>query len=184
MSLNERLRRARRDLNALAIGFCIILVPASAPAAKNRVAFRTVQAELIRVTDGDTLVVRDQNGKKQRIRLAGIDAPELHQPYGKQSKASLRKLLGEHVLQLRVTKTDRYGRLIATVKAGSTRVGLAQINSGSAWFYRRYRREQSKADQQKYGAAEARARRLGRGLWQQTDPIAPWVYRRKQRQRR
>lgn len=45
--------------------------------------------KVIAVHDGDTITLQNESGYK-KIRLAGIDAPELKQPYGAESRAALR----------------------------------------------------------------------------------------------
>ena len=45
----------------------------------------TLQGKVVKVADGDTVTIVDDNGKKHRIRLAGIDAPEKDQPHDKES---------------------------------------------------------------------------------------------------
>ena len=45
-----------------------------------------------RVVDGDPFVV-EVDGRQVTVELAGVDAPELGQPLGKEVRASLRKLL-------------------------------------------------------------------------------------------
>ena len=43
---------------------------------------------VIAVHDGDTITLKNESGQK-KIRLAGIDAPELNQPYGVESRGAL-----------------------------------------------------------------------------------------------
>lgn len=142
------------------------------------------KAQVIRVTDGDSLLVRDASGRTYRIRVAGIDAPEGRQAYGSQSSEHLRRLLNEPAVTIKSNKTDRYGRLIAKVSAQGIDIGLAQIKSGSAWFYRYYQREQTPVDRRTYGAAERSARRAQLGLWRQSNPVEPWDFRRLKRAKR
>ena len=44
----------------------------------------TLQGNVVKVADGDTVTIVDERGDKHRIRLGGIDAPEKDQPYGNQ----------------------------------------------------------------------------------------------------
>ena len=41
----------------------------------------TLEGKVVRVVDGDTLVVLDSDNTQHRVRLAGIDTPERGQPY-------------------------------------------------------------------------------------------------------
>lgn len=56
-------------------------------------------------------------------------------------------------------------------------VGLAQIQRGLAWHFKRYEREQSAADRAAYARAEEEARAARRGLWRDASPVAPWDFR-------
>ena len=49
----------------------------------------TLQGKVVKIADGDTVTIVDNSGKKHRIRLMGIDAPEKDQPYGDSSTQGL-----------------------------------------------------------------------------------------------
>lgn len=61
-------------------------------------------------------------------------------------------------------------------------IGLAQIEAGLAWYFRRYQRDLPPAWRGRYDAAEGLARDERRGLWREPDPIPPWRYREDRRQ--
>ena len=62
----------------------------------------TLTGKVIKITDGDTTVhVLQNNHIKEKIRLAGIDAPERKQPHGKKAKQYLASLI-EKVVVTRV----------------------------------------------------------------------------------
>ncbi len=72
--------------------------------------------------DGDTFWIRKADGKVEKIRLIGIDAPESRNtgkkqedPYGKTSSAYLQKLLQGQTVRLEydVARYDRYRRTLA-----------------------------------------------------------------------
>ena len=123
---------------------------------------------VLKVTDGDTLVVQGDI----RVRLAQIDAPEKKQPYGLEAKATLSALLDGHTVTVEYDKTDRYGRVIGQLYADGKDVNLALVEAGMAWVYRDYPHTVA------YEHAEATARDHGVGLWTQSNPMPPWVYRR------
>ncbi len=60
------------------------------------------------VTDGDTITIQ-----KTQVRLFGIDAPELHHPYGKNAKWALVRLCKGHRIRAEITDEDEYGRTVA-----------------------------------------------------------------------
>ena len=136
---------------------------------------------LVSVTDGDTFEIRDAAGHTWRVRVAGIDAPERSQPYGREARAHLAELLSEGPLRLEVRKLDRYGRLVADAFAGASDAGRAMLKAGAAWHYRRYAHEQPPPQRRAYEAAERDARAALRGLWRQPSPEPPWAYRARRR---
>ena len=89
-------------------------------------------------------------------------------------------------------KHDRYGRIVGKVwvrppdcpACGKTLdVGLAQVTSGMAWWYRKYANEQSREDQRRYEFTEQEAKAKKMGLWQDKNPQPPWEFRAVQRGR-
>lgn len=146
---------------------------------------RSFEALVLRVQDGDSLVVRRMGQtRSERLRISGIDAPERHQPYGGASRAALAALVDGERLRVSPAKKDPYGRLVATLSLGERDVGLAMIEGGHAWYFRRYRRDLPVALRKPYERAEARAREAGIGLWRDPAAQAPWDYRRRQRDQR
>ena len=59
-------------------------------------------AKVQRVVDGDTVYVVDEAGKKFKVRLTGIDAPEQNQPYGLASTYHLSELLLNKLVLLKI----------------------------------------------------------------------------------
>ncbi|MBT3515158.1 MAG: thermonuclease family protein [Nitrospina sp.] len=156
----------------------------------------SINGKVIKVVDGDTIIVLDDNGFKYRIRLAAIDAPEKKsQPYSSESTMSLRWLVHNKGATVEYSKYDRYGRIVGKIMVGSkgdkhcliiecartTDVGLEQIKSGMAWHYKRYQNEQSIEDRKFYSSAERVAKKKQIGLWRDKNPIQPWKWRRDNR---
>lgn len=54
---------------------------------------------------------------------------------------------------------------------------LEQLKRGMAWHYKAYQREQSLDDRLAYAAAEKESAASRIGLWQDTEPVAPWAFR-------
>jgi endonuclease YncB( thermonuclease family) len=139
-----------------------------------------VEGRVVAVQDGDTVTILDAARVQHRVRIAGIDAPEKSQAFGEASKQSLVRLVhGRHV-EARCPKRDRFGREVCSVFLGARDVGLEQVQSGYAWWYREYAREQTSADRATYEAAETDARAARRGLWNDPGPQAPSAFRRQQ----
>ena len=129
-----------------------------------------------RVLDGDTIEIQTESNEI-RIRMAGIDAPERDQPYGRLSKESLEEqILGKRVTVLYM-KSDRYGRVLGKIISDSRDINLMQVQQGMAWWYEYYKRDQSIPDIAAYSAAELEARRRKVGLWSEKKPINPYDWR-------
>jgi endonuclease YncB( thermonuclease family) len=131
-----------------------------------------------RVVDGDTL---ELHGEK--LRLQGIDAPEMGQTCeasgrpvlcGKLAAEHLDELIGSRPLNCAVEGKDRYGRGLARCRAGDRDVAEAMTRDGWALSDRRY-------SDGRYHGAEAAARAGRRGIWSMRfeDP-AEWRARRRE----
>jgi endonuclease YncB( thermonuclease family) len=131
---------------------------------------------VIDVHDGDTLTLKSGD-KERKIRLAGIDVPELSQPYGVESRNALREVVLNRDLKVGTFKTDRYGRSVGKVSFDGQDINLKQVNAGMAWVYTDYLRELSNADRGVYLDAEAKSKSEDTGLWKMNEPIEPWIWR-------
>jgi len=139
----------------------------------------TLKGQVVKVADGDTITVQDDQGQKHRIRLAGIDAPEMNQPYGLHSKNNLRSLVAGQTVKVEYEKRDRYNRIVGKVLIDGLDVGLEQVRVGLAWHYKRYQGEQSSEDRQLYADYEKAAQSRRMGLWAGPESVAPWEWRRR-----
>ena len=128
--------------------------------------------ENIQVVDGDTIRA-EAKGKEIKIRLVEIDAPEINQPFGAQSKNFLNRLLNEKDVTLISQGEDRYGRTLGEIYANGESANALMIKSGFAWVYDRYVKDSSLYKHQDQAKAE------NLGLWRAKDPIAPWVWRKQ-----
>jgi endonuclease YncB( thermonuclease family) len=136
----------------------------------------TMHGEVIAIADGDTITIRGSDASVI-VRIAGIDAPERRQPFGRESTANMRHMLFGHAVAVDWHKHDRYGRVVGKVLLDGVDVGLAQIKDGAAWHYKAYAHEQPGDDRNRYAAAEIEARNERRGLWGKEDPVPPWDWR-------
>ncbi|QYF96141.1 thermonuclease family protein [Massilia sp. PAMC28688] len=127
---------------------------------------------VVGVSDGDTLTALGKGRERVKCRLYGIDAPEKKQAYGQASKASLAALAFGRSAMIDVVGRDRYGRSLCKVAVNGLDVNREQIARGMAWMYRRYARDAN------YSDAEMAAQAHRRGVWGDSDPVAPWDFRR------
>jgi len=135
---------------------------------------------VIRVHDGDTLMLNTGTGT-EHVRLQGIDAPELLQEAGPQAQLALSLLSLERTVAVAWAGRDVYGRLLGQVFSSTCQdINLTLLEQGMAWFYKAYACELDPTRRARYALAQAQAQSARQGLWQQAQPVAPWVYRNGQ----
>ncbi|HVW18379.1 MAG TPA: thermonuclease family protein [Solirubrobacteraceae bacterium] len=157
-------------LAAVAVAFWVVergRDPAPAPQAG---AVRTTT--VLRVVDGDTIVVRAAGGGSERVRYIGIDTPESVEPgtpvqcWAKRAGELNDELIGGRRVRLVIgaEPRDRYGRTLAYVyrEPDGLFVNAELLRRGAA-------RTLTIAPNDRYAgrfaALAADARRAGRGLW-------------------
>ena len=130
-------------------------------------------ATCVRVIDGDTLTVADENQNLHRIRIVGMDAPELAQPYGRAAKAALSELVLHKEVHVVPAGVDKYNRELAQLRYdtsfGQLDVAETMISNGHAfsWGGAHYKAQEY--------AAENRL-----GVWSDLRyQERPWLYRRR-----
>jgi endonuclease YncB( thermonuclease family) len=158
-------------LRALALAWLLLAAVGAGPLAAE------LEGRVVGVRDGDTLDLLTTTNVQVRVRLAGIDAPELGQAYGNAAKRALSALAYNRMARVEWSKKDDYGRVVGKVRVRDADVNLQMIRQGLAWHYRAYAAEQSAADRKRYAAAEVAARAQPIGLWQDPQPVAPWLFR-------
>ena len=130
-------------------------------------------ATCVRVIDGDTLTVADENQNLHRIRIVGMDAPELAQPYGRAAKAALSEIVLHKEVHVVPAGVDKYNRELAQLRHdtsfGQLDVAETMISNGHAfsWGGAHYKAQEY--------AAENRL-----GVWADLRyQERPWLYRRR-----
>ncbi|KAL0919556.1 hypothetical protein M5K25_011656 [Dendrobium thyrsiflorum] len=110
--------------------------------------------------------------RKYRIRLRGVDAPEVGMAYGEEAKQVLVKMIQGKCLKIHVYNEDKYGRSVGDVYCNDIFIQEQLLKRGCVWHYVAYDRRPEFAKWQK----EARDAR--RGLWALLDPEKPWEWRK------
>ena len=128
--------------------------------------------EIVGVYDGDTCTLL-VGKEKYKIRLAGIDTPEMDQAFGKRAKQALSGYIFGKQVTARLSGQDRYQRYLGTILLDGKDVNLQMVKDGCAWHYKKYSSDQALAQ------AESDARSARRGLWEAGDAMAPWDWRSK-----
>lgn len=72
---------------------------------------------VVGIHDGDSFTLIDDNNIQYKIRLHGIDCPELNQPFGKAAKQFVSDLIFGQYVNVETNKKDRYGRTIEIGRA-------------------------------------------------------------------
>jgi endonuclease YncB( thermonuclease family) len=139
------------------------------------------------VADGDTLTVRPAGGGGEtRVRLVGVDAPELPggeggtaHHWGREAKGYLAGRAERQLVTLRLEPTqtrDKYGRLLAYVYLGADEnVNLALVQDGQAYAHRDF----PHSLRTQFEQAESEARKKGRGLWETVSEEQMPAWRRR-----
>lgn len=140
-------------------------------------AAELIHGRIVGVADGDTVTLLDATNATTKVRLHQIDAPEKRQDFGQRSKQSLADLVFGKAVDVEVFTVDKYGRSVGRILVGGQDANLEQISRGMAWVYRKY------ADEPAYFVAEQAAKAAGTGLWSQSNPTEPWVFRHASRER-
>ncbi len=127
------------------------------------------------VIDGDTISLAGS-----RVRLAGIDAPELRQTCmaksgaktacGETAARALAALVGRSDVVCNGEGTDAYDRLLAVCVAGGIDVNARMVETGHALAFVKY--------DSRYLAEKRRARKAAAGVWAGTFEM-PWEWRRQ-----
>lgn len=133
-----------------------------------------------KVVDGDSLLARknsDTKNQKIKIRLWGIDSPEWNQPSSKESKAFMKKMVQGKYVKVEKRGYDKYGRLLAIIYLDNNQtINSLAIEEGYAWVHEYYCKEEIC---EKWLFTQDNARNMKKGLWQNNDPIAPWIWKNK-----
>ncbi|MDQ0320605.1 endonuclease YncB(thermonuclease family) [Pararhizobium capsulatum DSM 1112] len=163
--LRERRGGLLRDvlLTAVLLGLMALVV------ARIDEANRIFLSGSTRVVDGDTLVMGEE-----RIRLLGIDAPELQQicldgetprHCGQESRAQLVEMVAQGPVECSGHAKDKYNRLLAVCVAGGRELNAAMVRAGQAIGYGGYKDEEriAQAERRAFGPAHSTHRRIGAG---------------------
>ncbi len=126
------------------------------------------------VIDGNTILIRTPDREEYKILLHGIESPEPGQHYSEQSKKMLERLLLNKAVTIVFYGKDRAGNHLGEIRIdGAPDPRHELIKAGLAWT-------SEKAAIPELETLKDEARQKNLGLWQEANPIPPWVYRRQQ----
>ncbi|EPS9403855.1 thermonuclease family protein [Campylobacter upsaliensis] len=140
---------------------------------------KELTGKVSKVIDGDTIELLAKTSKenpynhitKLKIRLYGIDAPELKQAYGKEAKEFLSALVLKQEVSLIIENKDKYDRFVGTLFLKGQDINKEMVKNGYAHAYESFSK--------KYLAEQADAKMFKLGLWQDEKAVKPSEFRRK-----
>ncbi len=162
------------------LALIVLLTPwTSAPAATPRTLFAKVE----RVSDGDTFTALTSGGTRLKIRLLGIDAPEVAhgprpgQPYAKEAHDYLARLIGGRTVRVVTYGQDGNERILALAFLGAVNVNVEMVQQGLAEVYRG---APCQAYCRDLRVAELRAKHDRVGMWAQRENYeTPAAFRKR-----
>lgn len=147
--------------------------------------------KLLHVSDGDTIVMKTDDGFEVRGRLIGIDCPEVPhkaargrkkqpgQALGEEAKARLETLL-KQPFSAKSYGSDVYGRSLVELRLADGKIAnLSLVEEGYCEVYRKANKRGEAFNLVPYDEAEKRARQAKKGIWGLAHYEPPGVYRRR-----
>ena len=127
------------------------------------------------VMDGDTvLLVRHGQQEPVKLRIDGIDAPEICQGGGVQARDAMVRLALRRSVQVVDSGLDSYGRQIGRLSVDGVDLGAEMVRSGMAWAYR------FRTGKGPYADLQQQAQKQKKGVFASDDePIPPPDFRKR-----
>ncbi|XP_047066946.1 uncharacterized protein LOC124674938 isoform X1 [Lolium rigidum] len=118
---------------------------------------------------GDT---KNRASQKYRIRMRGIDAPELEMEHGDEARNELVKLIAGKCVTINVYGTDQYGRYLGDIYCDGIFIQEEMLKRGFAWYFK------TGETRTELARWENEAREARQGLWSSDNPQKPWEWKR------
>lgn len=128
--------------------------------------------KIIKVSDGDTVTLEDNKGKKRRVRLNGIDCPEIGQEYGTEAAKYVRNIALNKYANVEIIGKDQYDRILGVLHIDGVNVNEALLKNGLAWVYK-YNGDE------RYNSLVGEAKALKMNIWSNPNSIDPYTWRKQ-----
>jgi micrococcal nuclease len=142
-------------------------------------AAETLYGTGVQVVDGDSFVVMVE-GREVEVRLYGIDCPEYSQPYSRKAREFTRDRIVQKNISMTTYYKDPYGRIVAEVQSADGILNSDLVEAGLAWVSSRFCRKRQCGG---WKLHEEKARAERRGLWRDSHPVPPWIWKRQKKKR-
>lgn len=139
--------------------------------------------KVIEVNSGDVITIFNLN-RPVRVKLMGVDAPEMNQAFGDIAKKHLSDLVLEKSVLVEYAGIAADSSLTGRVLLNDADIGAQMIRDGAAWFEPKTGYRLTPTNREVYQQSELAARNEKRGLWQEENPVAPWEFVKAEAMRR
>src|SRR5690242_18519345 len=114
---------------------CVPLVILCAFLCSSAVAAKasSIYGKVVEVNSGDVITISNLN-RPVRVKLLGVDAPEMNQAFGDVAKKHLSDLVSEKSVLVEYAGIASDHSLIGRVLLNDTDIGAQMIRDGVAWF--------------------------------------------------
>lgn len=155
--------------------FTLVLAIAVCGFLSAEVQASSLFGRVIEVNSGDVITLFNLN-RPVRVKLLGVDAPEMDQAFGDVAKKHLTDLVYDKSVVVEYSGISADGSLGGRVLLNNADIGAQMIRDGAAWFDPNNISRLSETDREVYRQSEQAARSERRGLWEAENPTAPWEY--------
>ena len=160
---------------------CLVLFCACVSGANVNAA--SLYGKVIEVNSGDVITIFNLN-RPVRVKLVGVDAPEMNQAFGDVAKKHLSDLVFDKAVLVNYSGISSDSSLTGRVLLNDADIGAQMIRDGAAWFDPNTSDRLAATDREVYQQSEQAARSERRGLWQEANPTAPWEFVKAERFRK
>jgi endonuclease YncB( thermonuclease family) len=142
----------------------------------------TLSGKVVKVDEGDLLTVTNLN-RPIKIRLLGVDAPDTNQPFSDVAREHLAQLVLNKFVVVQYSGFGPHNYIVGKVLIGETDICAQMIRDGVAWYSDTDAGYLSPEDRDTYRGSEQAARAERRGIWGDANPVAPWEFRRLEKEK-